>query len=236
MDCIIIDDDKITCTILESFIEKTNGLKLIKTFYNPVEALQAHELFHAGTLMFLDMEMPEMHGLDFLKSHIHTPHVIFISGSKNYALDAFNFNARDFLLKPITYPRFLQAIQKVRQIYQEDKSQVDTVTNHAFFFKKKHVFYKVVPKDIIWIESNDNYTNVITKDTSFMVNNTLKSFESILVDKNFIRTHRRYIINLEYLWQIEDNHIFMRLQQKTTAIPLSKTYKDALLKTAISFK
>lgn len=236
MDCIIIDDDKITCKILEEFIAKTSGLRLKKTFFNPIEALDSREIIQSGNLIFLDMEMPEMHGLDFLQTSIQIPQVIIVSGSKNYASDAFDFNATDFLLKPITYSRFLQAIEKARLQFREDKSRIDTITNNAFFFKKKNVFYKVLPKDIIWIESNDNYTNVVTKEHTFLVNNTLKSFEKILSEKNFIRTHRRYVINLEYLSRIEDNHLFIELLGKTTSIPLSKNYKEALLNTAISFK
>ncbi|MFO7869482.1 MAG: LytTR family DNA-binding domain-containing protein [Bacteroidales bacterium] len=236
MDCIILDDDKLTCTIIEEFIAKTEGLHLKKTFTNPIEALNSVEITSTVQLIFLDMEMPEMHGIEFLKTSIHIPQVIVISSSKNYALDAFDVNATDFLLKPISYHRFLQAIQKARHQHHEEKSHIDTITNNAFFFKKKNVFYKVLSQDIIWLESNDNYTNVITKDNIFIVNNTLKSFEKTLSSKNFIRTHRKYIINLQFLSRIEDNHLFMEYKGKVTSIPFSKTYKNALLNSAISFK
>ena len=207
MDCIIIDDDKTSCKILEKFIAKTNDLCLKRTFYNPIEALKHQEIIHANNLIFLDMEMPEMHGLDFLKTNIHIPYVIFTSVSKGYALNAFDFNAIDFLLKPITYKRFLQSIEKVRQQVYVDTLHADTNSQKPFFFKKKGVLYKVLPVDIIWIESNDNYINVITKEHTFIVNNTLKSFEKILAKNNFLRTHRCYIINLKYLSCIDDNHL-----------------------------
>jgi len=236
MDCIILDDDTLTCSILEGYINKTPSLRLKKIFNNPIDALNSLELLSSVNLIFLDMEMPEMTGIEFLDSCINRPQIIMISGSKNYALDAFDYNATDFLLKPIPYARFSQAIQKAKQKIKDDKSLLDTITNNAFFFKKKGVFYKVLASDIVWIESNDNYTNVITKENTFLVNNTLKSFDETLTEKNFLRIHRKYIINLDFLSRIEDNHVFIELQKKITSLPVSKAYKEMLLNTAISFK
>lgn len=236
MDCIILDDDKISCKILEKFIAKTSNLRLKRTFYNPIEVLEHQNVIHANNLVFLDMELPQMHGLDFLKTNTHMPYVIFVSVSQKYALNAFDCNAIDFLLKPITYNRFLQSIEKVRQQVYVDTLLLEKSSQKAFFFKKKNVLYKILPTDIIWVESNDNYINVITKEHTFIVNNTLKSFEQILSKSNFLRAHRRYIINLEHLVCIEDNHLCVEINGKTASIPLSRNYKETLLNTAISLK
>ncbi|HPY82569.1 MAG TPA: LytTR family DNA-binding domain-containing protein, partial [Bacteroidales bacterium] len=129
-----------------------------------------------------------------------------------------------------------QSIEKVRQQVYVDTLLLEKSSQKAFFFKKKNVLYKILPTDIIWVESNDNYINVITKEHTFIVNNTLKSFEQILSKSNFLRTHRRYIINLEHLVCIEDNHLCVEINGKTASIPLSRNYKETLLNTAISLK
>lgn len=236
MNCIIIDDDILICTILEDFIARTEGLVLKKTFKNPLDAINTIENFKEIDLIFLDMEMPEMTGLEFIKTLIHAPKIIFISSNKDYAIDAFDNNAIDFLLKPIEYPRFLKAIQKVKTTIQEDSSKLNHVDSNIYFFKKKNTYYKVLQDEIIWIEAHDNYTKVITGNNTFLTNNTLKSYEDTLPESIFIRTHRSYIINKNYLSKIEDNTLYMEYDKKISAIPLSKMYKDVIFNSNFSFK
>lgn len=236
MNCIIIDDDTITCSILEEFIQRTKGINHKHTFRNPIEALNSIENFSSIDFIFLDMEMPEMSGLDFLKSLLVVPPIIFISSNKNYALDAFEFNAIDFLLKPIEYPRFLKGIQKIKESIKDQSSKLNEASNNTFFFKKKNTYFKVSENDIVWLEAHDNYTKVITRDNSFLINNTLKSFEESLPSTSFVRAHRSYIINTSYLARIEENKLFLELNGKISAIPLSKMYKDYIFNSTNSFK
>lgn len=236
MNCIIIDDDILICTILEEFIQRTNGIQLKNTFHNPLEAINNIENFNEIDVIFLDMEMPEMSGLEFLRSLIYSPHIIFISSNRNYAIDAFDSNAIDFLLKPIEYSRFLKAVQKVKEKIKEDTSKLKTESNNTFLFKKKNTYFKVMQQEIIWIEAHDNYTKVITCDNTFLTNNTLKSLEDTLPASTFIRTHRSFIINKSYLSRIEENTIYLAYNEKTSAIPLSKMYKDTIFNSTISFK
>lgn len=237
MNCIIIDDDIVICTLLEQFIKKTPGLTLKQTFHNPIEAIESIHEFSQIDMIFLDMEMPEMNGVEFLESLITIPQIIFISSNKNYAVDAFNFNAIDFLLKPIEYPRFLKAIQKVKDAMKEHTAQLKPEqTDNSYFFKKKNAYHKVTQQDILWIEAHDNYSKIITFDTVFLTNNTLKSFEDLLPKHTFIRTHRSFIINKSYLTRIEENRLHLEYKGKTTSIPYSKMYKDSIFNSTIAFK
>jgi len=236
MKCIIIDDDLLVCKILEELIQKTQGLQLIHIFHNPIEALNTIQNYNEIDIVFLDMEMPEMSGLQFLQSLLYTPHIIFISSNRNYAVDAFNLNAIDFLLKPIEYSRFLKSIQKVKEKLKEDSSQINSETDNSFFFKKKNTYYKVLRQDILWLEAHDNYTKVITFDNSFLTNNTLKSFEDKLPNSIFKRVHRSYIINKTYLSKIEENKLVIEYKDKSSSIPFSKMYKDSILNSNTSFK
>ena len=236
MNCIIIDDDIVICTILEDFITRTSGLQLKNIFHDPISAINNIKNFKEIDVIFLDMEMPNMSGLEFLSTLIYAPKVIFISSNKEYAIDAFDYNAIDFLLKPIEYPRFVKAIQKIKEKNQEDSSRVKTNDQNIFFFKKKNTYYKVLQDEIIWIEAHDNYTKIITCNNTFLTNNTLKSYEDSLPESTFIRTHRSYIINKSYLSKIEENTLFLEYDKKISAIPLSKMYKDIIFNSSFSFK
>lgn len=236
MKCIIIDDDLLVCKILEELIQKTQGLQHLQTFHNPLEALNTIQNYNEIDIIFLDMEMPEMSGLQFLQSLLYTPQIIFISSNRTYAVDAFNLNAIDFLLKPIEYSRFLKSIQKVKEKLKEDSSQINSETDNSFFFKKKNTYYKVLRQDILWLEAHDNYTKVITLDNSFLTNNTLKSFEDKLPSSIFKRVHRSYIINKTFLSKIEENKLVIEYKDKSSSIPFSKMYKDSIFNSNTSFK
>lgn len=236
MNCIIIDDDLVICTLLEQYIKKTPGIQLKHVFHNPLEAIDAVEEFSQIDVIFLDMEMPDMNGIEFLQSLLYIPHIVFISSNKNYAIDAFNFNAIDFLLKPIEYTRFLKSIQKLKDALKEQSAKLKPESENSYFFKKKNAYYRVLQQDILWIEAHDNYSKIITSDSVFLTNNTLKSFEDMLPTHMFIRTHRSFIINKMYLTRIEENRLHLEFNGKTTSIPYSKMYKDSIFNSTISFK
>ncbi|HON51650.1 MAG TPA: LytTR family DNA-binding domain-containing protein [Bacteroidales bacterium] len=236
MNCIILDDDIVICTLLENYIKKTPGIHIKHVFHSPLQAFESINEFSHIDVLFLDMEMPDMNGIEFLNSLIHIPQIIFISSNKNYAIDAFNYNAIDFLLKPIEYPRFLKSIQKVKDALKEQSAQMKPESDNAYFFKKKNAYYKVLQQDIIWIEAHDNYSKIITCDSVYLTNNTLKSFEDMLPSHMFIRTHRSFIINKRYLNRIEENRLHLEYNGKTSSIPYSKMYKDVIFNSSISFK
>ncbi len=230
MNCIIIDDDKLSCRILEGFIEKTEGLELIKTFNSPVDAINGQDWSEVD-LIFLDVEMPEMTGLDFLSTIANSPRVILVSSNQKYALDAFEFAVVDFLLKPVNYGRFYKGVQKaVESRNRDNQIPQDTFVGEALFLKKNNSHIQVKYEDIIWIEALENYSAIFTADEKFMVHLNLKSVHAKL-PSNFIRVHRSNIINLTHVRVIEEKDICMALKHgKIQRIPVGKSYRDDLLK------
>lgn len=230
MNCIIIDDDKLSCRILEGFIEKTEGLELIKVFNNPVDAINEQD-WQEVDLIFLDVEMPEMSGLDFLSTMPYSPKVILVSSNQKYALDAFEFAVVDFLLKPVNYGRFYKGVQKAIESRNRDNHMpLASVAGDALFLKKNNSHVQIKYEDIIWIEALENYSAIFTADEKFMVHLNLKSVHAKL-PANFIRVHRSNIINLNHVRVIEEKDICMATKPgKIQRVPVGKSYREELLK------
>lgn len=230
MNCIIIDDDKLSCRILEGFIGKTDGLELIKTFNSPVDAINEQDWSEVD-LIFLDVEMPEMTGLDFLSTIANAPRVILVSSNQKYALDAFEFAVVDFLLKPVNYGRFYKGVQKAIDSRSRDsQAQLEPIVGDALFLKKNNSHIQIKYDDIIWIEALENYSAIFTADEKFMVHLNLKSVHAKL-PANFIRVHRSNIININHVRVIEEKDICMALKPgKIQRVPVGKSYRDELLK------
>lgn len=233
MNCLIIDDDKLSCKILEEFVKKTGGLELKGVFYNPIEALNSTHNLSDIDLVFLDVELPEMTGIDILSSTDSLPKVIVISSNKKYAVDAFDFNVSDFLLKPIKYPRFLKAIKKTQP--NEYRPEEEKVTNDGIFIKKNNSFIRVNYKEICFIESVENYISFQTIDGKHIIHQTLKSIEAKL-PQNFWRVHRSYIVNINNVKIIEDNNLLIASKNEVHKIPIGKVYKESVFSGIISLK
>ncbi|MBK8805529.1 MAG: response regulator transcription factor [Bacteroidales bacterium] len=230
MNCIIIDDEKLSCKVLEEFVKKTKGLELKGVYYNPIDAINESENFNEIDLLIMDIEMPEMSGLDVLASISKLPQVIIVSSDNKYAVDAFDFSVNDFLLKPIKYPRFLKAIQKIIQQPQTviEFQNKDTNTGDGFFIKKNNTFVRVKYDEIVCIESIENYVAFQTLDARYVVHQTLKSVEGML-PQIFWRVHRSYIVNINAVKVIEDNCVVVQMSSENLRIPIGKNYKDKIL-------
>ncbi len=230
MNTIIIDDDKLSCRILEGFIDKTEGLQLSRTFNSPVDAINEQDWSEVD-LIFLDVEMPDMTGLDFLNTVANPPKVIIVSSNPKYALDAFEFSVVDFLLKPINYGRFYKGVQKVLGAkHKENHIQLDSFVGEALFLKKNTSLIKIKYEDIIWIEALENYSAIFTADEKFVVHLNLKAVQSKL-PASFIRVHRSNIINIKHVRIIEERDICMGIKNgKVQRVPVGKSYRDELLK------
>lgn len=230
MNCIIIDDDKLSCCILEGFIAKTDGLELIKTFNSPVGAINGQDWSEVD-LIFLDVEMPEMTGLDFLNTIANAPRVILVSSNQKYAVDAFDFAVADFLLKPVTYGRFYKGVQKVVESRERDHQMpVDSFVGEAIFLKKNNSHIQIKYDEIVWIEALENYSAIFTADEKYVVHLNLKAIH-VKLPANFVRVHRSNIININHVRVIEEKEICMSMKPgKTQRVPVGKSYRDDLLK------
>jgi len=228
---LIIDDDKLSCKILEGFIEKTEGISLANTYYSPVGALNEQD-WGAVDLVFLDIEMPDMTGLDFLQTVDNSPQIIIVSSNEKYAIDAFDFSVTDFLLKPLNYARFYKGVQKALNLHQPehgDPVAIETILEEGVFVKKNNSLFQITYEEIIWIEALENYSAIFTAEDKFIVHSNLKAVEAKLPEQYFKRVHRSNIVNVKHIKSIEDKFVSMALKNRTHRIPVGKSYRDKLL-------
>ena len=223
MNCIIIDDDELSRKIIEQFISKTDFLKLIQSFENPVPAL-SFMTNNDIDLIFLDIEMPEMNGIQFIDAlKQHVPQVILTTAHKEFALDAFEYSVTDFLVKPIAYPRFFKAVSKAKTIFE--KKAVHIINNDNVFVKQSGSIISVKISDIMWVEALGDYIVLNTRKGKFTIHSTMKAIEDKLPANDYVRTHRSFIVRLDIIDSIDDNAISCG----TTLIPIGKSYKEAVL-------
>ncbi len=229
MNCIIIDDDHLSRKIIEEFVKKSEVLNLVNVYENAIDAIQAFNGPEAIDLIFLDIEMPEMSGLDFLNTLDNPPQIIIISGKEKYAIDAFEYDVTDYLLKPVSLPRFIKSVNKAQKRYAE-AAQVSGETTEEIFIKKKNsTLVRLNYNDIIYIEALENYVIVATYDQRYTIHFTMKAIANKLPESKFKRVHRSYIINVNRIEMIEDNAIVIAEKTGTKVIPIGKSYRDDLM-------
>ncbi|HEY9048055.1 MAG TPA: LytTR family DNA-binding domain-containing protein [Ohtaekwangia sp.] len=219
MTCLILDDNAIARDVIAQLVAQEDNLVLAATCSSAQEALD-YLKNNSVDLILMDIEMPQISGLDFLRKLKKRPIVIIISGHEKYAVYGYEFNVADYLVKPVHPDRFTMAIDKVRSLL-EAKSRAWGVQNKDFIFiKDNSVLQKINFTDILWLEAQGDYVKVNTAQKSFMVHATLKSIEDKLPPQRFIRVHRSFVISLEKVDRIEENIIYI----KSKAIPVSDTY------------
>jgi DNA-binding LytR/AlgR family response regulator len=227
MNCIIVDDDKVTCKILEEYVNKSSSLNLIGTYSNSVEARNVITQRSDIDLVILDIEMPEMDGFDFIGSLDFPPNIIIISSAEEYAVKAFDFNAVDYLLKPISYGRFCKAIDKMVRYFT--RKETPNTGDEEIFIKKGSSLVKLKLKDIIFIEALENYVTLNTRDDRFTIHFTMKAIENQLPSGVFIRVHRSFIINKSMIQSIKENSLDLIVGDSMKNIPVGKSFRDTLL-------
>jgi DNA-binding LytR/AlgR family response regulator len=223
MNCIIVDDDVASQKVIAQLAKQIDFLRVVTTCANPVEAMKVLQKEDID-LMFLDIEMPEMSGMDMLKALEKRPRVILTTSHTEYALDAYDMNVIDYLVKPVELPRFIKAVNKAKE-YGNSEDAVSTAYDY-FFIKKDSVLTKVPIKDILWIEALGDYITIHTKDQRFILHTTLKSVESKLPSDKFIRVHRSYIVQIDNVKLVEDTTIYIN----DAAIPVGALYKESFIK------
>jgi len=228
MNCIIIDDDPLSRKVIEGFIEKTDSLMLLGSFESPIVAFKIFGGEEPVDLIFLDVEMPEMTGLEFLNTLDSPPMIIIVSGQEKYALEAFEYDVIDYLLKPITLPRFYKSINKAQKRYQ-DKESISRFPEEIFIKKKNSTLVRLRYDDILWVEALENYVIVSTFKEKFTIHFTMKSIENKLPPNKFKRIHRSYIVNINRIEVIEDSNVVMKVESGSKIIPIGKSYKDNLM-------
>ena len=227
MNCIIVDDDKLSCKLLEGYVIKYSSLNLVGVYNDPVTARNEISQQKNVDLILLDIKMPEMDGFDLLGSLDHPPNVIVVSGGEEYALRAFDFNVVDFLLKPVTYARFCKAIDKVMRYFSPKEPPKSG--DEEIFIKKGSSLVKLKLREIVYVEALENYVTLNTGTDKYTIHFTMKAIESQLPSGVFIRVHRSYIINKKMIQAIKENSLDIMVGQTIKNIPVGKSFRDSLL-------
>lgn len=226
---IIVDDEPLALEILEAHIGNIPELNLVAKCGNALEANQALR-DHDVDLMFLDIQMPQLTGVEFLRSLSNPPMVIFTTAYAEYAVEGFNLEALDYLLKPISFERFLKASNKAIDKFKSERTAtVSTDSEDDFFFvKSDKKMMKVYYKDILYIEGLKDYVIIRTETGRVITLQTMKSLVVKLPSDIFQRIHRSYILNLNKLKAIEGNMVELVEKGQTKMIPIGKNYRDEL--------
>lgn len=215
LQCAIVEDSHVHRVLLERLVDKNVQLKLVKSFANSTEALK--EINDSTVdLIFLDIEMPIMNGFQFLSQLQIPAQVIIISQNPKYALEAFEFNVTDFLLKPYTKDRFDMAISKAME---KHKKSLLSKTDSKLVVKHNLKQVELNKDSIHWVEALGDYVKVITPEKNYIVLSTMSAFHQRLQDDKFVRIHKSYIINLNMVERY--NHEFIEIKDKK--IPISRT-------------
>jgi DNA-binding LytR/AlgR family response regulator len=227
MNCIIVDDDKLSCKLLEGFVSKSSSLNLIGSFSDSVAARNILTKRHDIDLIILDIEMPDLNGFDFIGSLDTPPNIIIVSSAEEYAVRAFDFNVVDYLLKPVQYGRFCKAIDKTIRYFS--RKEATNSGDEEIFIKKGSSLVKLKLSDIIYIEALENYVTLNTSDDKFTIHFTMKAIENQLPSTVFIRVHRSFIINKSMIQSIKENSLDLNIGGSLKGIPVGKSFRDSLL-------
>ena len=214
--CIIIDDEPSSQNVLENFIGKIDYLKLKEVCNNALEALE-YLKSNSVDLLFLDINMPHLSGVSFYKSLNNPPKVIFTTAYSKFALEAFELNAVDYLLKPFSFERFIKAISKVKSLKTEKAAHI--------IIKSDKKLHQIKFKDIIYIEGLGDYIKVHLEDQFLITYKTLKEMKKALPNAVFLQVHKSFIINKNKVDYIEGNLAIINANK----VPLGQTYKKEFL-------
>ena len=224
INCAIVDDDRVAIKLISNLIERVSYLNLVASYPSAEDFISGSldEKSEPIELLFLDIEMPGMSGIDMLKNFDVKPYVVIISSTENYAVDAFLFEVVDYVVKPITLPRFIKAVEKVHKLMGEKNNP--HLVSQDMFFKTDHGLVRFAEDDIYYIEALENYIKLVTPFKNYIIYHTLKSVAGKL-PKQFVRVHRSYIVNVNRINSIQSNIISISLKKETASIPIGKVYQ-----------
>lgn len=220
---VIVDDEQTARYGLRSYINKTPSLKCVGEFHDVMSLERYLQENKATDIIFMDIRMPEISGLDFISSTTLDSAIILVTAYEQYALKGFELNVCDYLLKPVSYKRFLQAVDKTSQYRYFQRGLVD---EDFMFLKVDRMFQRVHISDIEYIESMENYVKVVTSYEKIVTRSTLKEFLEPLTSKGIAQVHKSYAVNVRRIKKVEVNQI---ITEGGHVIPLSKTFRERLL-------
>jgi DNA-binding LytR/AlgR family response regulator len=224
---LIIDDEHIAHDIIKNYCDMLPNMKLMKHCYDAIEALD-YLRTNSIDLIFLDLNMPKLKGFDFLKTLPNKPKVIITTAYKEYALEGYELEITDYLLKPFSFERFLKAVNKAIHIKENNpitaQPDQNTLSEHIFLSSnKKHFQVKI--SDILYIEAAGNYSKVVLKNDSILVRDKISSLLEKISTEKFIQVHKSFIVAIEHINSLEGNRILIG----NNTIPIGKMYKSNII-------
>lgn len=216
MKCVVLDDEPLALQVLEHYIAQLPDLHLAAGFRNAIEAFE-YLRKHPIDVLFLDIEMPLINGVSFLKALPTTPKTIFTTAYKHYAFEGFELDVVDYLLKPFSYERFLRAIDKLKI------PPPANVERKPLFVKIKGSTIPIYKEDIIYIKSSRDYIQLVTRSKHYQLYHTLKGFSAKLDDMHFLQIHRSFLINIQHIKRIETGRITL---SNDAIIPIGKSFQQ----------
>ncbi len=230
MNCIAIDDEPLALDIISEFCSKINYLKLMGTYTNPLDSV---EFLNSNNidLIFLDIHMPQMSGLDFLKSRYNPPLVIFTTAYKEHAFQGFEYDAVDYLVKPFSYDRFSKSVNKAYQILllrshgMTNPAENHNISDKFIMVKVEYCTIRVNLDDILYIEGLRDYVKIFTGSKPILTKTTMKNITDKLPPERFIRVHKSFIVSLDKINSIENNRIIIDKER----IPIGELFRTSFL-------
>ncbi len=238
MRCVIIDDEPLALGIIKSYCEDIGALNIVGTFTNALEAIPLLSDTNVD-LVFLDIEMPQINGIDFIKTLDHKPLFVFTTAYSQYALEGFEINAVDYLVKPIPFPRFVKAVNRAKEIYelkrankepsvlQVKESLATSGVEEFVFVKSDYGTVKIKLSDIRYIQGLKDYLKIhVFEEKPILTLMTFKDIQSKLPENQFLRVHRSYIVNIRSINSIQRSKVII----DNIRIPIGDSYKTDFLK------
>ncbi len=237
LNCVTIDDEPLARECIANYVREIDFLELVGTGSNPLELRQLLDE-QAVDLVFLDIQMPIMTGIDFLKMTPNPPMVIITTAFPSYALEGFQLDVMDYLLKPITFNRFFKAITKAKSYFQlqagSPHGEADKAEKAAsyFFIKCENKYEKIYFDDILYVQAMQNYVIIHTTKGKYITLLYLKNVEQYLEGQPFIRVHKSYIVAIPHIEAIENNELLIQAHR----IPISRNHREKVIKQVVNDK
>ncbi|PIB33474.1 DNA-binding response regulator [Gaetbulibacter sp. 5U11] len=225
MTCIIVEDELPAQNLLKNYLSKIPDMQLLATFQS---AMDANNYFKSNTvdLVFLDVNLPDISGLDFIKTVKNAPAIIMTTAYPEYAVSSFELDTIvDYLVKPFGFDRFLKAVNKAEDRLIK-KDVVNQTVEDSIFLNVDKTLHKIILNDILFLESDRNYITIVTQTQKLSFIDSLKNWNQKLPDLEFVQIHKSYIINVKYVTKISGNEVYIN----THRLPIGRTYKANLLK------
>ena len=224
--CIIIEDERLAQDVIKNHLERAGGFNLLGTYRN---APEAKEVLDKGEvdLIFLDIQLPGMTGLNFLRSLVNPPLVIFITSYPEYALESYEFNVIDYLLKPVSFERFSKTVNKIidGKIFKTPANEIKPFYREHIFIRSNGKFFRVSFSDIIYIEGMKDYLKIHTIEYDIITHQTMGEIENIIPSSQFIRIHKSYIVAAARIRAVFGNSVDM----EKALLPIGLNYKERIM-------